>query len=82
MLERRRILKDRMTEIPNRIMLSEVYEVHVRRETNCYLFLHNSRIADCDSHLISGSTGSGAKNRVCVEIRSRGFGPKGYRCKY
>ncbi|KAL6424114.1 hypothetical protein ACFW04_009769 [Cataglyphis niger] len=28
MLERRRILKDRMTEIPNRIMLSEVHEVH------------------------------------------------------
>ncbi|XP_072763231.1 DNA ligase 3 isoform X2 [Anoplolepis gracilipes] len=26
--ERRRILKDRMTEIPNRIMLSEVHEVH------------------------------------------------------
>ncbi|XP_018353062.1 PREDICTED: DNA ligase 3 [Trachymyrmex septentrionalis] len=28
MLERRNILKDRMTEIPNRIMLSEVHEVH------------------------------------------------------
>ncbi|XP_032688093.1 DNA ligase 3 isoform X2 [Odontomachus brunneus] len=28
MSERRRILKDRMTEIPNRIMLSEVHEVH------------------------------------------------------
>ncbi|XP_018399416.1 PREDICTED: DNA ligase 3 [Cyphomyrmex costatus] len=28
MLERRNILKDRMTEIPNRITLSEVYEVH------------------------------------------------------
>ncbi|CAL1678471.1 unnamed protein product [Lasius platythorax] len=32
MLERRRILKDRMTEIPNRIMLSEVYEVHDPRD--------------------------------------------------
>ena len=28
MMERRRILKERMTEIPNRIMLSEVQEVH------------------------------------------------------
>ncbi|XP_012058666.1 PREDICTED: DNA ligase 3 [Atta cephalotes] len=28
MLERRNILKDRMTEIPNRITLSEVHEVH------------------------------------------------------
>ncbi|XP_070172675.1 DNA ligase 3 isoform X2 [Polyergus mexicanus] len=28
MLERRRILKDRMTEIPSRIMLSEIHEVH------------------------------------------------------
>ncbi|XP_036142769.1 DNA ligase 3 [Monomorium pharaonis] len=32
MLERRNILKDRMTEIPNRIMLSEVYEVHDPRD--------------------------------------------------
>jgi len=32
MLERRRILKDRMTEIPNRIMLSDVHQVHVKRE--------------------------------------------------
>ncbi|XP_011168982.2 DNA ligase 3 [Solenopsis invicta] len=32
MLERRNILKDRMTEIPNRIMLSEVHEVHEPRE--------------------------------------------------
>ncbi|XP_011635365.1 LOW QUALITY PROTEIN: DNA ligase 3 [Pogonomyrmex barbatus] len=32
MLERRNILKDRMTEIPNRIMLSEVHEVHDPRD--------------------------------------------------
>ncbi|XP_076647437.1 DNA ligase 3 isoform X2 [Halictus rubicundus] len=32
MMERRRILKKRMTEIPNRIMLSEVQEVHEPRE--------------------------------------------------
>ncbi|XP_076290360.1 DNA ligase 3 [Lasioglossum baleicum] len=32
MMERRRILKKRMTEIPNRIMLSEVQEVHDPRE--------------------------------------------------
>lgn len=30
MMERRRILSESMTEIPNRIMLSEVKEVHVR----------------------------------------------------
>lgn len=32
MLERRRILKDKMTEIQNRIMLSEVHEVHDPRD--------------------------------------------------
>ncbi|XP_011866733.1 PREDICTED: DNA ligase 3 isoform X2 [Vollenhovia emeryi] len=32
MLERRNILKDRMTEIPNRIILSEVHEVHDPRD--------------------------------------------------
>ncbi|KYQ48394.1 DNA ligase 3 [Trachymyrmex zeteki] len=32
MLERRNILKDRMTEIPNRIMLSEIHEVHDPRD--------------------------------------------------
>ncbi|XP_014471668.1 PREDICTED: DNA ligase 3 [Dinoponera quadriceps] len=32
MSQRRRILRDRMTEIPNRIMLSEVYEVHDSRD--------------------------------------------------
>ncbi|XP_011338328.1 DNA ligase 3 isoform X3 [Ooceraea biroi] len=32
MLERRRILNDRMTEIPSRIMLSEIHEVHDPRD--------------------------------------------------
>ncbi|XP_076168075.1 DNA ligase 3 [Ptiloglossa arizonensis] len=32
MMERRKILKERMTEIPNRIMLSEVQEVHDPRD--------------------------------------------------
>lgn len=39
-LERRKILMDRMTEIPNRIMLSEVHEVHVN--TLSLIVIYNS----------------------------------------
>lgn len=82
MLERRRILKDRMTEIPNRIMLSEVHEVHVKRNILIVIYLQQYRIAGYDSYLVSGSACFGGKNHVCVEIGSRGFSPEGHRCKY
>lgn len=82
MSERRRILMDRMTEIPNRIMLSEIHEVHVNTLSLVIIYLQQYRIADYDSHLVSGSAGFGGKNRACIEIGSRGFGSKGHRCKY
>lgn len=52
MSERRRILRDRMTEIPNRIMLSEVHEVHVKNKklfSNFHVYGSNTvkRITIC-----------------------------------
>jgi len=80
MLERRRILEDRMTEIPNRIMLSDVHEVHVKRKIYCNC--NDIICRELRDFFISGSARSGGENRLCIEAEIGGSGLEGHRCAY